>query len=110
MEETAKNNIENSANNPTDNANLSNSDKKLPFTRQDILLKLWIRSQWISDKIDNNHTKFTEQLDIRVKYAKTECQFYTAILDGLKDVEIDDLAKQLAEIKQTLAAKGVNPQ
>jgi hypothetical protein len=107
MEDTAKNNDNNGVITEKGNANPFNPENKLP-TRQDVLLLLWNRSKWIADKIDNSHTKFTPQLETRVRYAKTECQFYQAILDGLKDVEIDELAKQLAEIKEAMKQKGVS--
>ena len=105
MDDTAKNNIDNGVMKEKGDTNPFNPENKLP-TRQEIILKLYNRSQWLADKIDNSHTKFTPQLDIRVKYVKVECQLYEAILAGLKDVEIDELAQQLAELKQVIDKKG----
>ena len=105
MEGTAENNIENGTFNQTDRANPFNPENKIP-SRQDILLKLYNRSLWIADKIDNSHTKLNDNLKIRVGFAKVECQFYSAILDGLKDVELDELAAEVAELKAMMEKKG----
>ena len=104
MVETAKNHIETGLATQKVLANPFNPQNALP-SRQDILLKLYNRSLWIANKIDNRHVKIDENLKTRVNFARVECQFYTAILDGLKDVELDDLAKQILEIKEDLAKK-----
>ena len=73
-----------------------------PPTRTEILLCLFKRAKWISGKIDNNATQFSQALKTRVYFATVECQIYKAMLYGMKETELVELEREIEEIKQAL--------
>jgi len=96
-----QNNIENGASSQNNHVNPFNPENKIP-DRKTVLLTLYNRALWIASKIDNGKTQLDEKLKQRVNMARVECQFYSVILDGLKDVELDELKLEIEEIKKAL--------
>ena len=72
-------------------------EKKLSFTRTDVLEKLWSRAQWMAKKIDNRNTQFTPNLKARASLVEKERRLYQSILNGLKDEELEIRIKTLEE-------------
>jgi hypothetical protein len=101
MVNMAQNNGENGLKQQTDIDNTLNSENRFP-DRKTVLAKLYSRALWIGSKIDNGKTQLDSKLHERVNMARAECQFYSVILDGLKDVELDDLKKEIEQIKEVL--------
>jgi hypothetical protein len=58
---------------------------------------LWERAKWFKEKIDNPRTQLNEHLKARAYFATIECQFYRAILFGLKDAELEIRVMDLEE-------------
>jgi len=71
--------------------------KKLSFTRTDVLEKLWSRAQWMAGKIDNTRTQFTPNLKARASLVEKERRLYQSILNGLKDEELELRIMELEE-------------
>lgn len=71
--------------------------KKLSFTRTDVLERLWSRAQWMAKKIDSRHTQFTPTLKARASLVEKERRLYQSILNGLKDEEIEMRLMELEE-------------
>jgi hypothetical protein len=72
-------------------------EKKLSFTRTDVLEKLWSRAQWMAKKIDNRNTQFTPNLKARASLVEKERRLYQSILNGLKDEELEMRILELEE-------------
>ena len=72
-------------------------EKKLSFTRTDVLEKLWSRAQWMAEKIDNTRTQFTPNLKDRCSLVEKERRLYQSILNGLKDEELELRIMELEE-------------
>jgi hypothetical protein len=101
------NNGENSVKQQNNLVNPLNSENQFP-ERKTILLKLYKRALWIGSKIDNSKTQLDCKLHERINMARVECQFFGTILDGLKDVELDELKQEIDEIKKELKTHGIN--
>jgi hypothetical protein len=104
MEGIAENNIANSDKSQIDSENPANPTQQIP-TRQDVLLRLWKRADWIAQKVDCRNTKLTPELFQRVKLIKAECDIYHEILFGMKEVELVQLEQDITELKNTLATR-----
>jgi len=63
--------------------------KKLCFTRTDVLEKLWTRANWIEKKINNRQTQFTKKLKERTYLVEKERRLYQSILSGLQNEELE---------------------
>ncbi len=72
-------------------------EKKLSFTRTDVLEKLWSRAKWMEAKIDNTRTQFTPNLKARCSLVEKERRLYQSILNGLKDEELELRIMELEE-------------
>jgi len=95
------NNGENNANTQNGTANPLNPENQFP-ERKTILLKLYNRALWIGSKIDGNKTQLDCKLHERINMARVECQFYSVIIDGLKDADITDMMLEIENIKKVI--------
>ena len=73
------------------------TEKKISFTRTDVLEKLWNRAKWLETKIDNQRTKLNPNLKVRASLVSKECRIYQTILMGLKDEELEIRLMELEE-------------
>ena len=71
--------------------------KKLSFTRTDVLEKLWARANWTSQKIDNRQTQFNQNLKNTAYFVEKERRLYQSILIGLQDEEFELRITELEE-------------
>ena len=58
---------------------------------------MWERAKWFKEKIDNPRTQLNDNLKARAYFATIECQYYRAILFGLKDEELEIRIMELEE-------------
>jgi hypothetical protein len=72
-------------------------EKKLSFTRTDVLENLWTRAKWLAEKIDNRHTQFNPNLKARASFVEKERRLYQSILSGLRDEELEMRVLELEE-------------
>ena len=73
------------------------TEKKLSFSRADVLEKLWRRAKWLEAKIDNQRVKLSPNLRVRASLVSRECRIYQTILVGLKDEELEIRLMELEE-------------
>lgn len=82
-------------------------EKKLSFTRTDVLEKLWTRAKWIAEKIDNRQTQFNYNLKERASFVEKERRLYQSILNGLRDEELEMRVLELEEkLKNSILIPG----
>lgn len=85
-------------------------EQPIPPTRADIQLMLWNNCKYITQLIDDFKTdrkKPSKKWTSIVYFMQTQNGLCKTLLDSIKDSEIDDLTRQIAEIKEVLAKKGV---
>ena len=78
-------------------------------TRAEIQLMLWDNCKYINQIIDDFKTekkKPSKKWTNLVYFMREQSGICKTLLDSIKDSEIDDLAKQIAEIKATLEKRG----
>jgi hypothetical protein len=76
-----------------------------PPQRNEVLMRLWQRAEWLKKIIENRRTKLNGNLRTRVYFANVECQIYKTILFGLRDKELDELSLEIEQIKKSLEAR-----
>lgn len=82
----------------------------IPPNRADIQLMLWNNCKYITQLIDDfkqDRKKPSKKYTSIVYFMQTQNGLAKTLLDSIKDSEIDDLTRQIAEIKEVLAKKGV---
>ena len=72
-------------------------EKKLSFTRTDVLENLWTRAKWLAEKIDNRRTQFNPNLKARASFVEKERRLYQSILNGLRNEELEMRVLELEE-------------
>jgi len=81
-----------------------------PPSRAEIQLMLWNNCKYITQIIDDFKTdkkKPSKKWTNLVYFMREQNGLCKTLLDSIKDSEIDDLTRQIAEIKEFLAKKGV---
>lgn len=73
------------------------TEKKLSYTRTDVLEFLWTRRKWLTEKVDNQRTKLDKNLKERASLIAKECRICQTILMGLKDEELEVRLMELEE-------------
>ena len=58
-------------------------------TRQNVLIQLWRRAEWLRKIIENKRSKLNQNMRTRVYFASVECQIYRTILQGLSTEELE---------------------
>jgi hypothetical protein len=97
----------------SENVNQSTEQPKQdsPPSRAEIQLMLWDNCKYISQLIDD--MKAGRKLPAKkytnlIYFMQGQNAMCKTLLDSIKDSEIDDLTKQIAEIKAVLEKKGAN--
>lgn len=83
-----------------------------PPSRADIQLLLWSNCKYITQLIDDYKTdkkKPSKKWTSIMYFMQTQNSISKTLLDSIKDNEIDDLTRQIAEIKETLQKRDVKP-
>lgn len=81
-----------------------------PPSRAEIQLMLWNNCKYITQLIDDfkqDRKKPSKKWTNLVYFMREQNGLCKTLLDSIKDSEIDDLTRQIAEIKEVLAKKGV---
>jgi hypothetical protein len=73
------------------------TEKKLSYTRTDVLEFLWNRRKWLTEKVDNQRTKLDKNLKEMASLIAKECRICQTILMGLKDEELEIRLMELEE-------------